>query len=57
MSSATVFSEHAYPQAFSSAAMRGLPYRPLTWAWISSIASTSSARHTSVGLSGRAAQA
>jgi hypothetical protein len=57
MSLATVFSERSCPRAFNSAAVRGLPYRPLTSAWISSIASTSSRRRCSVGLSGRAAQA
>ena len=30
MTLATVFSEQAWPRAFSSAAIRGLPYRPLT---------------------------
>jgi hypothetical protein len=54
---ATVFSEHSCPRAFSSAAIRGLPYRRFTSAWTSLIAPTNSCRHYSVGLSGREAQA
>ena len=57
ISFATVFSEHSYPRAFSSAVMRGLPYRCRTSAWTSSMAPTNSCRHCLVGLSGRAAQA
>ena len=57
MSLATVFSEHSYPRAFNSAVILGLPYRPFTSAWISSMAPTNSCRHCSVGLPGRAAQA
>jgi hypothetical protein len=57
MSFATVFSEQAWPRAFSSAVIRGLPYRCFTSAWASSIAPPSSCRHRSVGLSGREAQA
>ena len=57
ISRATVFSEQACPRAFSSAVIRGLPYRPLTSAWITSIAATSSARRRSPADGARAAQA
>ena len=56
-SSAPVFSDHSCPRAFSSAVMRGLPYRPFTSAGISSLAPARSRRHASVGLSARPAQA
>ena len=57
MSLATVFSEHSYPRAFNSAAIRGLPYRPLTSAWITPIAATNSPRRRSALDGARVAQA
>jgi hypothetical protein len=57
MSLAAVFPEQACPRAFHSGVIRGLPYRPRTSAWTSSMAPTSSGRRCSVGRSGRAAQA
>ena len=33
MNLTTVSSEQAWPRAFSSAVVRGLPYRPRTSAW------------------------
>lgn len=53
----TVFSEHSWPRAFGSAVIRGLPYRPLTSAWIARIAATRSPRVSSAGAGDRAAQA
>ena len=57
MSFATVFSEEACPRAFNSAVIRGLPYRPLTSAWITPIAATSFSRRRSAADGGRAARA
>lgn len=57
ISLATVSSEQARPRAFSPAVIRGLPYRPLTSAWIASSAATTAARRRSAAGGGRAAQA
>ena len=57
MSLATVFSAQACPRAFSSAAIRGLPYRPFTSSWICRIAATRRSRRSSAAEAGRAAQA
>ena len=57
ISLATVFSGQACPRAFSSAVIRGLPYRPFTSAWMTLIAAASSPRRSSPADGARAAQA
>ena len=57
MTLATVFSEQAWPRAFSSAVIRGLPYRPRISAWTPAIVSAKVMRATAVGEASRSTHA